>query len=93
MRIQGTFHTQLPLAPKRRKRGSEVADAGQEQSSSSKIVTQRFDPDVDFIAADEHLDFDDRELSASARRALKGYWSVAHQGGLWAEWQRIDIYV
>lgn len=94
MRIQGPFTTHLPTAPKRRKRGPDAVNDGQEQSntSSSKAVV-RFNPDVDYIAADEQLDFDERELSASARRALRGYWSVANQGGLWSEWQRIDIYV
>lgn len=93
MRIQGPFHTHLPSAPKRRKRGTEVVDNGKKQSSSGQSSVIRFDPTVDYIAADEHLDFDERELSAAARRALRGYWSVANQGGLWAEWQRIDIYV
>lgn len=93
MRIQGPFHTHLPLAPKRRKRGPAAIDGGQEQSPSSSKAVVRYDPDVDYIAADDHLEFDERELSADARRALKGYWAVANQSRLWAEWQRIDIYV
>ncbi len=93
MRIQGPFHPHLPLAPKRRKRGPAAVDGGEEQSPSSKTGVIRFNPDVDYIAADEHLEWDERELSAAARRALKGYWAVAHQSRLWAEWQTIDIYV
>lgn len=94
MRIQGPLYPHLPQAPKRRKRGPEAVGDGQEQSSNSKQSTIfRLDPDIDYIAADDHLEFDERELSASARRALKGYWAVANQSRLWAEWQRIDIYV
>jgi len=93
MRIQGPFSPHLPLAPKRRKRGPESVNNDQEDSSSNTAAIAKFNPDVDYIAADEQLEFDERELSAAARRALKGYWSVAHQGGLWADWQRIDIYV
>jgi len=93
MRIQGPFSTHLPLAPKRRKSGPEGVTNDRENSSSDTAAVAKFNPDVDYIAADEQLELDERELSASARRALKGYWSVAHQSGLWAEWQRIDIYV
>lgn len=92
MRIQGPFHPHLPVAPKRRPGRPAVADDEQEQSSSKVSVTG-FDPNVDYIAADEHLEWDERELSAAARRALKGYWAVAHQKPLGSEWQRIDIYV
>ncbi|GLR63429.1 hypothetical protein [Marinospirillum insulare] len=93
MRIQGPFHTHLPLAPKRRKKSSGPVDNASEDSASSAAGIAKFNPDIDYIAADEQLNFDERELSASARRALRGYWSVAHQGHLWAEWQRIDVYV
>lgn len=95
MRIHGPLPTHLPFAPKRRNRNSDAVSDGQEQSSpsSSNLAVSRLEPELDaeYIAAGESFDFNEHELSAAARKALKGYWAVAQQGRF--EWQRIDIYV
>ncbi len=96
MRIQGPLSTYLPQATKRRKRKPDAVSDGQEESSSSTSSlssTARLQPELDaeYIAAGEAFDFNEGELSAAARRALKGYWAVSQQGRF--EWQRIDIYV
>lgn len=92
MRIHGPLPTRLPLAPKRRNPKQNAITEGQEQSSSASTAgVAQFELEADYIAAGESFDFEGRELSAAARRALKGYWAVAQQGGF--KWQRIDIYV
>ena len=78
MRVQGSLQAPLPQSLKRRKQAPEKA--GDQAASRQEVI--RLTPD-----------WDAAELSASARRALQGYWSVAHQGHLWAEWRRVDVYV
>lgn len=92
MRIQGSVQAPLPQQIRRRQRTPELEqDVEERQGSRTEII--RLAPEVDYIAGDESPDWDDRDLSHSARQALRGYWSVAHQGSLWAEWRRVDLYV
>ena len=92
MRIQGPLLA-LPQVTKRRKRKPDAVSDGHEQATPSPSPTARLQPELDaeYIAAGEAFDFNEGELSAAARRALKGYWAVTQQGRF--EWQRIDIYV
>lgn len=92
MRIQGSLPTHLPTAAKRRKPGSDPVDTPAE-TTPLPVVSSHFrqpDPDIDYIAANEYLDLDQRELSATARRALRGYWLTQQQN--WHS-KYIDIYV
>lgn len=92
MRIHGPLPTRLPLAPKWRNPKPNSINDGQEQPSSANTAgVARFEAEVEYIAAGETFNFEVRELSAAARRALKGYWAVTQQGQF--KWQRIDIYV
>ncbi|SFX23487.1 hypothetical protein [Marinospirillum alkaliphilum] len=92
MRVQGTLQAPLPQQLRRKNKAPEVAESAEEpQPSRGEII--RLAPEVDYIPGDERLDWDERQLSHAARRALQGYWSVAHQGNLWAEWRRVDLYV
>ncbi|SFC16124.1 hypothetical protein SAMN05660443_1677 [Marinospirillum celere] len=88
MRVQGPL--QAPLPPPRRRK--EATDKTPLPAQTQPEVI-RLAPEMDYISGEETPAWDDRELSHSARRALQGYWSVAHQGHLWAEWRRIDLYV
>lgn len=89
MRVQGSLQAPLPPSPRKRKEVKEEAPLP--VVSPTEII--RLAPEMDFISGEETPNWDDRELSFSARRALKGYWSVAHQGHLWSQWQRVDLYV
>jgi hypothetical protein len=89
MRVQGSLQAPLPQSLKRRKQAPEKA--GDQAASRQEVI--RLTPEMDYISGEETPDWDAAELSASARRALQGYWSVAHQGHLWAEWRRVDVYV
>jgi|GEM_PF-2415957 len=89
MRVQGSLQAPLPQPLKRRKQLAK--DSGQEPVAKPELI--RWVEDADFIAADETPDWDAAQLSASARKALQGYWAVAHQGHLWAERRRVDVYV
>lgn len=95
MQIQGPLLTHLPLATKRRNRKPNAINDEQEQlnTSTHQSPLSRLEPvlDTEYIAAGESFDFNEGELSAAARKALRGYWAVAQQGRF--EWQRIDIYV
>lgn len=92
MRIQGSVQSPQPQPLRRRKKAPQgVDDAAEKPSAPTEVI--RLAPEVDYIAADESWEMDERELSARARRALQGYWMVTHQGRLAAEWHRIDLYV
>lgn len=92
MRIQGSVQSPQPQALRRRKKAPDAVEEAAEKPMAAKGVIQ-LAPEVDYIAADESWELDERELSSRARRALQGYWMVAHQGRLAAEWHRIDLYV
>ena len=92
MRVQGSLQAPRPQPLKRRPQAPDQPAPAQERAAERLPVVQ-LAADADYIPGEEALDFDERQLTPQARRALQGYWSVAHQSHLWVEWRRVDVYV
>ncbi|WP_114418699.1 hypothetical protein [Marinospirillum perlucidum] len=92
MRIQGSL--QAPHLPRPLKQPKKAATPAEETPRKAEEVI-RLAPqvDVDYISAEEAREWDQAGLSLNTRKALQGYWSVAHQAHLWSDWQRVDLYV
>lgn len=65
------------------------APAEQETSGNSQVF--ELNPNVEFIAAGEEPNFQQAGFTAQAKKALQGYWQVAHQS--FSAPRYVDVYV
>lgn len=89
MRVEGTL--QAPYTPPLRRRKKPLKVAPDSRSPEVEII--RLADETDYLGADAQPDWEEAELSYLTRKALRGYWNVAHQARLWVEFQRVDVYV
>lgn len=91
MQVLGPLQAPLLQRPQRRPRPVEKPQERAAEAAPVELI--RLVPEGDYISGEEALAFDERELSQHARRALKGYWTVAHQAHPWTVVHRVDLYI
>lgn len=74
-------------------KSSKIEFLAKPSDDTSKNHARVFElnPDVDFIAAGEEPNFKQQSFTAQAKKALQGYWQVAHSS--FSGPRYVDVYV